>query len=172
MPRSSPPTSFPYKPKKFIMIICFVFFGLCTWILAEIGQTNEQGLNLILIRHVVEISFSPSQAALFYWALAACGGLFSLLGIFGFYKALTSQSQVIIFDKEIIIPLGMFNKSKTVTVPFKDIHSIELLKVHHQRILKIIHDKGKTQLSDVMLPNKAMLDEIYNILISRTEINS
>jgi hypothetical protein len=171
MSQSSFLISYPYKPKKLIMVICFVFFGLGTWIFAEVVQTNDRELNLVLVRHVMEFSFSPTQATLFYWGLSACSAVMSLLGLFSLYRALTSKSRMVLTKEKIIVPLGLLKHNKTLTISFKEICSLKFCKAHHQRFLTIVHDKGKIQLSESMRPKKVTLDEILNILMSRTGVS-
>ncbi|MBX9805762.1 MAG: hypothetical protein K2Y18_08435 [Alphaproteobacteria bacterium] len=170
MAQPSVPTIYVYKPKKFIMVSCFVFFGICAWVLAHVAQTEEGGLTLVIYRHIVEFSLSPYEAKLFYWVLCFVSGLFSIVGLFGFYKAFTSKAQILIMKNEIHIPSSIFVPSKIAIIAFEDIHSVEVHQVNKNRSIKIIHKDGKAHVNQIMLEKKEMLDEIFEILRARVNL--
>ena len=157
------PKLYPYKPKKLIMLLAFVFFAVAAGFIGAEAQTNEVGLDLVLFKQVME-SFNPVEATRFYWVLAFISALFSLVGLLGLYKAFTSQSVLILTEETITIPGGIFSIKKEKVVEFADIISLELSKVNSIRFLKIIHNNGQVSVSDSMLPNKNMLDEICEYL--------
>ena len=171
MSNTTSPKSYPYKPKRLIMLLCIILFGLASWFFAEMAFTSDRGLNLILYRHVLEFSFSPSEAAICHWVLSVVSAAMSLLGLFGLYMALTSKAQLILTTKEISIPSGLFKPNKSVTIPFSEILSLEVHKVNNIRFLKIIHPKGKTQVNDSLLPEKIMFDEIFERLKDKSEVS-
>lgn len=158
------PISYSYKPKKWIMVVGFFFFALGAYLLIKEAQTNDQGLKLIFINPVWELSFSPSEATLYYWALGTLSSMMSFLGLFNLYLALTSRAKIVLTNKEISIPSSMFNPRKILIIPFKEILSLEYHHVGSIRFLRIVHQKGKIYLNDRFLPKKTMFDEIASIL--------
>jgi hypothetical protein len=155
---------YPYKPKKLKMFLSFFFFLLCTVGLAYFAETNDRGLDLVIIKRIVEISFSTSGASTLLWCLSVTSLLMSMAGLFGLYSAFTSKAELIITDKEIIVPGGTFSAHKTKTIPFKDIISLTQTNVAGQHLLKIVHQNGSSTINGGFLPQKKLFDDIYNQL--------
>ena len=160
------PISYPYKPKKSIMIVGFFFFALCAYILMEMAQTNDRGLKLH-IPFGLELSFSPSEAILFHWILCALSCAMSFLSILGLicvYRASNVKAEIVLTNKRMFIPSSIFNPRKILVIRYAEILSLQLHHIGRIRFLKIIHKKGKIYLRESFLPQKFMFDEIVRIL--------
>ncbi len=172
MTQDFPPTKYPYKPKVVIMLLGVLFFGCAAWLLAYEAQTNDQGITLVFIRHVVELTLDSYQAAIMLWILAGLSFALALMCVCGLYLAFTSHAEVTLTNTTITIPdSGIFSFKKGRTILFKDIHSLEILIINKIRFLRIIDTNGKIDIASSMLPKKGMLDEIYN-KISDCKYNS
>lgn len=158
------PKSYPYKPKKLLMIACIPLFGFGSWFLAETALTNDRGINYIVSRGILEIPISVSEATFIFWVLSVLSGVLTFVTLYGLYCAFTSKAQVVLTNESISIPSGIFQPSKTKTIPFNEILSLEVTEVHKVRHLKIFYQKGKAQLNDGMLPKKTMFDEIMDTI--------
>jgi hypothetical protein len=164
MPSTKTIQSYPCKPKNFTLVLCVVFFGIAAWFFAHLAQTNDRGLTVSLVRNVVELSFTPNEATVFYWALCASSLSLVLLGFLGLYKAFFSNGQIVLTNEGITAPAGIFSRHQTVHVSYHDIRSIELQTVHRVRFITIIHESGKLHINDSMLPQKNMFDDIVNTI--------
>ena len=159
------PISYPYKPKKSSMIVGFFFFALCAYILMEMAQTNDRGLKLN-IPFGLGLSFSPSEAVLFYWILCvlSCAmSLLSFLGLICIYRASNGEAEIVFTNKRMFIHSSIFNPRKTLVIRYNEILSLQLHHIGRIRFLKIIHKQGKIYLRESFLPQKFMFDEIVGI---------
>ncbi|MBM3633145.1 MAG: hypothetical protein FJX03_05530 [Alphaproteobacteria bacterium] len=172
MTQDFPPTKYPYKPKVVIMLLGVLFFGCAAWLLAYEAQTNDQGITLVFIRHIIELTLGATQATYMLWILTVLGAVLALFCLCGLYLSLISKAELVLTIKSITIPnTGIFSFKKGRTILFKDIHSLEILIINKNRFLRIIDSNGKVDIASSMLPKKGMLDEIYN-KISDCKYNS
>lgn len=160
-------TKYSYKPKIMTLLLGAPFSGCAAWFLAHEAQTNDQGITLIFIRHILELTLDVTQATCMLWILAILSAIFSLLCLCGVYISLTSKAELILTDTFISIPnTGILSCKKGRTIYFNDIYSLEILLMNKIRFLRILDSKGKIDISANMLPKKATLDEIYNKIVS------
>ena len=158
---------YPYKPQKLTLFLGIPFFGCAAWFLAHEAQLNDQGITLVFIRHIIELTLDTNQATYLLWGLAVLSALIALLCLYGLYLSLTSKAELVLTDTSITIPTtGIFSCKKGRTIHFTDIHSLEILTINKIPFLRIVDSKGKMDISSSLLPKKTIIDEIYNIIIS------
>lgn len=155
------PSSYPYKPKKWLGVVCIVLFGFGAWFLGYQAQTHDNGINLIVYRHILEIPLSAQEATLLLWGITILSAVMSLLGFLVLYKAFISKAELVLANDRIIVPVGVFNFNKTQTILYAEIHSAQIFKINGNRFLRLIHENGKLDVSGSMLPAKSVLDDIY-----------
>lgn len=155
---------YAYKPKKFMMLLGIILFGLGSWFFLSEALTNDQSL-VISIRNIgIDFSLTPTEATMFFWILCISGFSFTFIAIWGIYKAILADGKITLTDKSITAPAGLFSKAKILTVPYKDIQSLQVRSVNRIHFLEIIHENGKMTINDSMLSEKSQLHEIVTII--------
>jgi hypothetical protein len=159
--------TYPYQPKKWIMLLGFVFFGLAAWLMVHQALTFDRGVNIVIIRHIIELPITPEYAPMFFWILAGLSVVLSLIGLYALICAFTSKAQIVISNDSISAPANIFRLNKIITIPYSEIISVKQQSVGSNRFLKIIHTKGKLSISNQQVPKNAMFDEIADLLFKQ-----
>ena len=146
------------------MAFSVVMSGLFAWFALHIAQTYHKSINLKIIPYFLEISLSASEAVYIYWLGLFLFSVIFLMSLYGLCMAFTSKAQLTLTSDEICIPVGSFYFSKGQVIPLSEIISLELKHNSFNRILKIVHQRGQTYLSHILLPDKYIFDEIVDIL--------
>ena len=154
---------YPYKPNAWRMALAVLFFGACAVFMAHEAMTNDRGLILNGI-----IRFSTQGATVFYWCLAAVGGLFVCIGIPAFFVGIFSSHRLILSGSSISAPKYGFSREPTV-VPLSSITGLGVQVVHRQRMLSIHHKAGKLTIMQSWLPSESAFNELLAALSGVTE---
>ena len=127
------PKTYPYQPKKWIMLLCFVFFGLAAWFMVHQAITFDRGVNIVIIKRIIELPITPEYAPMFFWIMAGFSAIMSLIGLYGVIYAFISKTHIVLTTDSISLPSSMFNPNKIITVPYNAIISVEQQSVQGNR---------------------------------------
>lgn len=145
----------------FLGIICF---GGCLWLYILMVLENDQALDLVFF-HVFTFSLSEGRATLFYGVLASGAFMLFFLSWILFLKAMISKATIRIEAGHLHIPKGIFGKTQIISV--ENIVFFQLNQLGVKRSLIIHHANGRAFINESLLPQKACLDEIYEILCKK-----
>lgn len=154
---------YPYKVKFFKMLLISVFMiGLAAFMVYT-ALTNEQGL---IINRVIHLG--PMGATIFFWTIESIIAFGAIVCALALIKGFNKTLQVVLTETEISAPKSSLN-SKVVTIPYNEIVDLNTQNVNGQMFLNIHHVNGKLTISHSMLPNKATLQELAQVLYGRLE---
>ena len=148
-----------YKPRLMGMALGFVFFGACAAFGAEQAHTNVSGL-------IIDgfIRLDPAGATTFWWGMCGLAALMALGGLFGIYRALTSQQKLVLDAAGVRTTGAMFGDK---TVAYRDITGLNMWEYKGQRMLIVRHAGGKINVARSMLPTHEIFDKVCRVLQER-----
>lgn len=129
--------SFRCRPSPWVMLLCGLFFGAGTAVLAWKAQTNDRGL---ILNGLIE--FSQNGATIFYWVLAVVSALFVVTAAWTIFTTLVhGVPDVTLSNESISFPVG-FPVKRAMTLPLSQIENLSRAEVNGQRFL-MLHSAGK-----------------------------
>lgn len=152
-----------YQPKWTMIVLCALFFGLCTIILGSVAANNDHG---IIINRIIELG--PDGTTVFYWILTVLSAGFVVLAVFLAYHRLTFQQRLVFGHEKMTVPASRWSRQQK-TITYKYITALSQAAVSGQKFLYIIHPGGKYTIAAAMLPSKAIFSEICELLASRVQ---
>jgi hypothetical protein len=155
---------YAYKPKPLIMLLCILMFGACTSLFGSFAVSNNRGLT---INGVIELS--PSGATIFWWCFFAGSVCLTLLGLIGLFRSLTSKQRIAFAASFLIVPRSNWS-TEEMTIPYRDITGLTVLKVGGQRSLNIYYADKKKGLSASWLPTAKAFDEVCKLLAVKMKL--
>src|SRR5262245_11470340 len=99
------PSRFPYNPKWWTILACFVFFGACSGVMAYKAIGNSEG---VIINGLIRLG--PTGATAFYWVISACGAGFVLLALLLTAHRIGSPQVLELGTEALLLPFGRFQK--------------------------------------------------------------
>ncbi len=152
---------YPYKPKRWTMLLAGLIFAGAAVILVHMARANDRGLVINGI-----FSFDEAGATTVYWILAGASALFVAGALYGVARAFGPAQEVVIDSRGITAPKGGMAKA-VVTVPFASITDLRVQHVQSQRFLHIRHRDGKLSINGAMLPRRADFETLVGQIESR-----
>ena len=156
---------FLVKPKRSLFSLCAAFFGLCTWALTmQMAEPKDVYIFARLIH------FTPEQSPYFFGTLAFLSAIFALIGLLAVASSFSSQDKFIeISDTDFVMPQLMFSRRKRLR--FSDVRTFRETSVSGTHILEIRTSLEKCGITNRMLENNAVYDEIKALLSERIRVN-
>lgn len=159
--QSATTLSYPYRPKRWVMVLVCGFFGVCAYFLGHEAMHNDRGLILNGVIH-----FSRNGATIFYWCMALICAVATVAGIMGLIAAFGSEHQLTLTATELSAPRSVLSREPTV-VRLADILNVELQLVRKERYLKIVHSGGNLTISESYLPDQRVFEDFCTALARR-----
>src|SRR4051794_30558933 len=98
---------YEYRPKWTTIVLCSVFFSVCTVVLGAKAANNERG---VIINHVIELG--PDGATAFYWVLTSLSGGFVLLAAFLVYHRVTFRQRLVVGPAAVTVPASRWSREE------------------------------------------------------------
>ncbi len=155
------PIIYPYKTKVVKTVIISIFLAALAAFMGYTAVTNEQGLILNGI-----IKMGPMGATIFFWVITLIMVFGLAIIALGLIKGRGIQRNVVLTDTTISAPKSALNNN-IVTIAYTDIHDVTTQRVSGQHFVNIHHPEGKLVISDAMLPNKKVFEELVESLSQR-----
>lgn len=152
---------YAYRPGWLTIILCGLFFGACTAVLAWAATTHQRGMTF---RHL--FTLSPSEATVFLWVLVAASAGFVLIALALAWHRLTFRQRLALTAAGVVLPAGRWARAETF-IAFDSIHRLETLAVQSQRFLHIHHAGGKHTITASMLPSAAVFESVCRHIEAR-----
>lgn len=149
---------FSYKPKLSQAILMIVIAATFVFLGIAMAWTNKKG---IIFFGLVELS--PKSATIFLWFIPLFFGIILLAGIISLFRRFQKDLEIVIFENHILCPKSLVS-GKLVKVNFGDVTKFYIETLNKNKIIVIIHSKGKLSIPNMMLENENKFDELAYIL--------
>jgi len=155
------PSRFPYNPKWWTILACFVFFGACSAVMAYKAINNSVGLILNGV-----ITLGPTGATAFYWVISALGAGFVVLALLLTARRISSPQVLELGTEALLLPHGRFQK-QTSRIAYSDIQAVSEVDVSGQKFLYVTAGGLRFTVTASLFPDTASYIAVRDFLVSR-----
>lgn len=155
------PSRFPYNPKWWAILACFVFFGTCSAFMAHKAATNSVGAILNGI-----ITLGPTGATAFYWVISGLSAGFVVMALLLTARRISSPQVLELGTEALLLPHGRFQQ-QTSRIAYSDIQAVSEVQVSGQKFLYVTAGGLRFTITASLLPDAETYAAIRDFLVSR-----
>jgi hypothetical protein len=154
------PSRYSYNPRWRGILAGAVFFGGCSAFMAHEAIHNGVGL---IINGIFRLG--PEAATMFYWCIAALGGMFVLMALLLTVRRIANP-QVLVFETDaFLLPHG-FLQTHISRISYTDIQDVSEVQVSRQTFLYITAYGRRFTITASLLPDTSSYVAIKDFLLS------
>lgn len=150
---------YKYQLKRKGVAWVTIFVGAIAIAIAYFASTNNRGIRFTNTGSTL----STNEATVFLWILSAAMVAIVLLCAALLVASYRVQQRIAFTDTEAIVPRSFWS-SREKHIAYDDIQDISIRSENYQRWLVIKHSGGKSNISEAMLANAQVFDEVVNLL--------
>ena len=140
-----------------------VFFGLVVVSLGAKAHGHDRG---VIINRIIKLS--SSGLTTFYWVLCACSVGFVAIAAFLACHHLIFHQRIAFSATALLVPVSRWSSAEQ-QIGYRDIQALSKTQVSGQRFLYVTHSGGQYVITASMLPSKAALEEVCELLAAKVQ---
>jgi hypothetical protein len=153
---------YKYQLKRKGVAWVTILVGAMAIALAYFASTNNRGIRFVRSGSTL----STGEASIFLWMLSAAMVAVVLLCVSMLVASYRIQQRIAFTSTEVIVPRSFWS-SREKHIAYADIQGIIIRSENYQRWAVIKHSGGKNNISEAMLVNAQVFDEVANLLVHK-----